>query len=1181
MADNNIPGASHDWADISSTAPGTRRTSTSSMSTPRATDQSGAGGSSTTNTPNPMQNSQASIASDLGNSTVRRPRARQDYGSMQGSSTGGRSLQSPALIGPQQHQAPQQTPKRPSTTRKASVAPHRGDIFSVDDDPTEVDLDLRSARKEPKEDPRRDRTLRRRESTIRRRPTAQPPTLPRVESNGDDEEVGKTSGNDAVAARPASVKDHAEPSSEGTLQGDEEEDDEDASPDDEDDDEDGLSDAESFTLKDRQEAINETHPFGIRIWKPALYKKNRSVQRNAEGDIHSAPGGNVSRWLWVFNALWTIMFGWWLAVITSLGGIVCLIFGIFQDEDSDGCRAYGRVLINLAHYLFYPFGKYVKLDRDEAYMHEDEGEGRDIAEYERWQAGDIEEGRLFFGPTDINRSLIGRRRDEEPDLEDHETDSLLGRGRQSSVAKAARVKTKKRLFGRGRWNFGRVIFFLSFYFLITPFLFLVSGICWFMVFTIPMGKVTLLLFYHLRRHPLAMSFHTDSHYQRGSFQRRGSSDSVILLCTYRAVGSRYWKYTIDGTNIFLINLLGLVIFAIFDYFVLAKYLGLQMWFTAPGFMFVLALSSIIPLAYFIGQAVASISAQSSMGVGATINAFFSTIVEVFLYCVALHEGKAQLVEGSIIGSIFAGILFLPGLSMCFGAIKRKTQRFNVRSAGVTSTMLLFAVIASFGPTLFYQFYGTHILNCRQCHTKHEEEERDCRRCYFTQVPELNDRFFNEAVRPYIYFCTVCLFLSYVVGLLFTLRTHAAVIWNNESDEKKEVKHEQPHQTQHQHLHGHMNLPYTATLVSGDGAQAAAGARGASGSLPKEDIKSTQMYKRILTQSLKQAGVAPSIAQKDSVDGESPKAEGQVPHIVPPKSSGSDAIQGLSTEDNRALLHQVAEIAATAATVAARDATQVPRRGSAISSRHGSVAREPKNAKDQHPTHSTHQHANEVPQEAAPGAAAPHEEPASGGHDAPNWSRTKSAVILLTATIAYAVIAEILVDTVDVVLTSVDIPEKFLGITLFSLVPNTTEFLNAISFAMNGNVALSMEIGSSYALQVILLQVPCLVLFSAVYANYIPKEQIINHTFSMIFPQWDMVCVILSVFLMGWVVGEGKSNYFKGSILIFTYLVVIIGFWFASFHDPKIMGIDAYDTLGLPETFRTFGKSSSGPAFPMA
>lgn len=49
--------------------------------------------------------------------------------------------------------------------------------------------------------------------------------------------------------------------------------------------------------------------------------------------------------------------------------------------------------------------------------------------------------------------------------------------------------------------------------------------------------------------------------------------------------------------------------------------------------------------------------------------------------------------------------------------------------------------------------------------------------------------------------------------------------------------------------------------------------------------------------------------------------------------------------------------------------------------------------------------------------------------------------------------EILVDVVDVVLQGSAIPEKFLGITLFALVPNTTEFMNAISFAINGNIAL--------------------------------------------------------------------------------------------------------------------------------
>ena len=47
----------------------------------------------------------------------------------------------------------------------------------------------------------------------------------------------------------------------------------------------------------------------------------------------------------------------------------------------------------------------------------------------------------------------------------------------------------------------------------------------------------------------------------------------------------------------------------------------------------------------------------------------------------------------------------------------------------------------------------------------------------------------------------------------------------------------------------------------------------------------------------------------------------------------------------------------------------------------------------------------------------------------------------------------LVSVVDVVLEGSGIDEKFLGVTLFALVPNTTEFMNAMSFAMNGNIAL--------------------------------------------------------------------------------------------------------------------------------
>jgi Ca2+:H+ antiporter len=583
-------------------------------------------------------------------------------------------------------------PKKPALSRRttSSKFPRKGAEFSVDDAEDEVRID--QEQQQPKQP--RQQALRRQSSTVRRRPAGQQqPTLTTIESTEDE-----SAELEPVASPAVEAAEQPSSSSEETVRADEDSGtggDGDGDDDIDDEDEADLSDAESFTLRDRQDAINVTHPFGIRIWKPALYKKGRSVQNKAEADIHSSPGSSVSKWLVVFNLAWTIFFGWWLALIACAGGLLCALFGF-----ADSCMEYAWLLFHLAAYLFYPFGRYVKLLQDEQYVEEDEGEGRSISEYEQWQSGDIEEGRLFFGPTEGSSSLIGRRRNSVDSTGD-ETTSLLGREGRGSIHHADTTKPKRRLFGRGKWTFGRVLFFVYFYGILTPALFLVSGLCWFFVFTIPMGKVTALLFDHLQRHPLALSFHSDN----GNVRRPGESSS-ILLCTYRAVGIKYWKYTIDGTNIFLINLLGLVAFTIFDYWVLDEMLGLEFWLTDKFLLFSLALLSIIPLAYFIGQAVASISAQSSMGVGATINAFFSTIVEVFLYCVALKQGKAQLVEGSIIGSIFAGILFLPGLSMCFGAIKRKTQRFNVRSAGVTSTMLLFAVIGAFGPTLFYQIYGS-------------------------------------------------------------------------------------------------------------------------------------------------------------------------------------------------------------------------------------------------------------------------------------------------------------------------------------------------------------------------------------------------------------------------------------------------------------------------------------------
>lgn len=141
--------------------------------------------------------------------------------------------------------------------------------------------------------------------------------------------------------------------------------------------------------------------------------------------------------------------------------------------------------------------------------------------------------------------------------------------------------------------------------------------------------------------------------------------------------------------------------------------------------------------------------------------------------------------------------------------------------------------------------------------------------------------------------------------------------------------------------------------------------------------------------------------------------------------------------------------------------------------------------------------------------------------------------------------------------------------------------------MNGNIALSMEIGSAYVLQVLLLQVPALVLYSALHSP-VPvagnDDDFAHHTFSLIFPQWDMVTVILCVFLLSYMYGEGKSNYFKGSILLLSYLVIVIGYYFSGYTSLESLSggsgsrFDVLDAKGEWVSYRTVGRGRTGAAF---
>ena len=228
----------------------------------------------------------------------------------------------------------------------------------------------------------------------------------------------------------------------------------------------GRPDSEaSYTLKDRQDAINISHPFGLKIWKPALYKKIRSVQRTAEREIHSRPGQWPDQKIRVGNVLWTLMFGWWMCIITILVALILLVPLWYSSGAS-----YSLVLFGLAKYLLYPFGRFVELAPNEVYAAEDEGEGHSISEYERYGAVDLERGRqlgIFFNSSTVDHQRGSRwGRSIESRGHDGEHDSLLGGDMEQGREGDSGPSRKRRLFGRGQWTVGRILFFTGFYLII-------------------------------------------------------------------------------------------------------------------------------------------------------------------------------------------------------------------------------------------------------------------------------------------------------------------------------------------------------------------------------------------------------------------------------------------------------------------------------------------------------------------------------------------------------------------------------------------------------------------------------------------------------------------------------------------------------------------------------------------
>ena len=165
-------------------------------------------------------------------------------------------------------------------------------------------------------------------------------------------------------------------------------------------------------------------------------------------------------------------------------------------------------------------------------------------------------------------------------------------------------------------------------------------------------------------------------------------------------------------------------------------------------VFACAALAIVPLAGIMGRATEALAARLGAGVGGLLNATFGNAAELIIALMALHRGLHDVVKASLTGSIIGNILLVLGLAILAGGVGREKQTFERSAAAAGATLLALAAVGLLVPALF--------------HIVAHEAFRD------GGITLQHEHAIEHGLSLEI---SVVLFASYLLSLVFSLRTH--------------------------------------------------------------------------------------------------------------------------------------------------------------------------------------------------------------------------------------------------------------------------------------------------------------------------------------------------------------------------------------------------------------------------
>jgi Ca2+:H+ antiporter len=157
----------------------------------------------------------------------------------------------------------------------------------------------------------------------------------------------------------------------------------------------------------------------------------------------------------------------------------------------------------------------------------------------------------------------------------------------------------------------------------------------------------------------------------------------------------------------------------------------------------------------------------------------------------------------------------------------------------------------------------------------------------------------------------------------------------------------------------------------------------------------------------------------------------------------------------------------------------------------------------------------------------------GGEEEPQILNPIAATIcLILVTLLVAVCAEYLVDSIDSIVDSLHISKTFIGLILLPIVGNAAEHVTACVVAYKDKMDLAIGVAIGSSMQIALFVTPFLVILG----------WIMGQPMTLHFQSFETVVFFLSVLVVNYLIGDGKSNYLEGCMCLGTYIIIALAFY---------------------------------------